>query len=73
MVNYLFPMQEIIDKIIELDSLIGFNKFPASINPKQKFKFTFDYSIITKEQLNLINDLLKNQDLFDWEIVLTER
>jgi hypothetical protein len=65
-------MQEIIDKIIQLDSLIGFKKLPVSMNPKQKFQFTFSYAIITQQQLELVNGLLKNQNLFDWEIILEE-
>lgn len=65
-------MQEIINQILQLDSLIGFQKFPASTNPKQKFKFIFDFDRITEEQVKLVNDLLKNQDLFDWEMNLIE-
>ena len=68
MVNYLFPMQEIIDEILQLDSLIGFKKLPASMNPLDHYEFTFN--LATKEQMELVNGLLNNQSLFDWKIVL---
>jgi hypothetical protein len=61
-------MQEIIDEILQLDSLIGFKKLPASMNPLDHYEFTFN--LATKEQMELVNGLLNNQSLFDWKIVL---
>jgi hypothetical protein len=61
-------MQEIIDEILQLDSLIGFKKLPASMNPLDHYEFTFN--LATEEQMELVNRLLENQSFFGWTIVL---
>jgi hypothetical protein len=63
-------MQEIIDEILQLDSLIGFKKLPASMNPLDHYEFTFNFDLATEEQMELVNRLLNNQSFFGWTIVL---